>query len=354
MKQLGPTKTSKLAMGRIHWRTTVLLLAMLILSIPIAKHRLSAQSSELSDKVLKIQILQQLSHRSLDALREGFLSELEAAGYHEGENLQVDYKSAENDLSAAQSIAHVFREQEADCVLTIGTAASQAVVRQISDRPVFFAAVSDPVSAQLLKNAEAPEALVTGTSDRVDAMSEVRAMRQFYPDLKRVGLIYSSGEINSSSQVELVSTVLDELGIEHKSYGIASSDELAAHLEVAFQENDLIYIPTDNSIASAMALVHKYELKYDKPIYVSSRSMLEEAGLFSLGFNYESLGRLNAKMLLEYLDGKAISELPVSYAVQDQLYYSEARLKELGLELPADLLEDAASLESLELDEERK
>ena len=155
------------------------------------------------DESVTIGINQLVEHPSLDAAREGFMQAFADNGYTEGDNVTFDVQNAQGDQSTATSIANKFASDGVDLVLAIATPAAQATAQAITDIPVLITAVTEPVEAGLVESWEAPGSNVTGTSDLNPVADQLSLIPEIAPDAKTVGIVYSSGEVNSEVQVEL-------------------------------------------------------------------------------------------------------------------------------------------------------
>src|SRR6185312_11166479 len=157
--------------------------------------------------------------------REGFKKALADNGYVEGETVTYDEQNAQTDQATATSIAGKFASDKKDLILAIATPTAQAAVQAIVDTPILFTAVTDPVSADLVESMDAPGSNVTGTSDRNPVEEQLALVKELNPDAKSVGIVYSSGEVNSSVQVEWAKEAAKELGLEIKEKAISNSGE---------------------------------------------------------------------------------------------------------------------------------
>ncbi|MBQ7815762.1 MAG: sugar ABC transporter substrate-binding protein, partial [Oscillospiraceae bacterium] len=130
--------------------TALLLTLAMAISMTACSSSEPAPEAENETEVIKIGILQQLEHGSLDSARQGFIDALADAGYVDGENLEIDYQNAQGDASNLSTMSERFVNNESDMVLAIATGAAQSIASKTSDIPVLFTAVTDPVDAGLV------------------------------------------------------------------------------------------------------------------------------------------------------------------------------------------------------------
>ena len=176
-------------------------------------------------------ISQFVEHPSLDSAREGFLAALEDGGYTEGENLTVDLQNASGDQGTSTSIASNMASSDADLVLAIATPSAQGLAQSVTDRPVLFTAVTDPVEAGLVDSLESPGGNVTGTTDMNQVAEQIALIKQLDQAAEYVGIIYSSGETNSQVQVDLAKEAAAEEGLEVVEKSVTNTSEVAQAAE---------------------------------------------------------------------------------------------------------------------------
>jgi len=172
----------------------------LVIALCFAFPMTSFAQSDSQAPTYHIGVIQLLQHPALDAAYQGFIDQLKADGYAEGENLTIDFQNAQGDQSNCSTIANKFNSEDLDLILAIATPAAQAVANVITDKPVLFTAITDPVSAGLVKSNDAPGTNCTGTSDMTPVAAQLQMLQQVCPDVKNVGIFYTSSEPNSVVQ----------------------------------------------------------------------------------------------------------------------------------------------------------
>ena len=202
------------------------------------------------DKV-RVGILQYVEHPSLSAAREGFVDELKEEGYVDGENITIDYENAQGDQSNLQTISQSLLD-DSDLILSIATPAAQSLSNLSKDKPILFTAVTDPVSAKLVKSMDDVGGNVTGTSDMSPIDKQVELLQKVFPNAKRVGIMYTTSERNSEVQVEEAQQVFDAAGIETLVKGISSTNDVQDTAKSLMGQTDVVFVPTDNMIASSI------------------------------------------------------------------------------------------------------
>lgn len=288
---------------------------------------------------LKVGILQVMDHVALDSAREGFIKALEDGGYKDGDTIEIDYQNAQGDQSNLMTMSQRFVNNKNDLVLAVGTGAAQTVASQTTQIPVLFTAVTDPVGAGLVNSSEAPGANITGTNDMSPIKEQIELLLRLYPDIKTIGLLYTSSEDNSAVQAEIVKEILAEKKIEWVEQTVTSSNDVQQATQSIVSKCDAIYIPTDNTFATAMPIVGGVVKKSKTPVVCGDIGMTSKGGLATLGLNYYNLGYQTGEMAVRILKGEKPAAMPVESLVKYDYIVSKDMAEALGVEIPADLQE---------------
>ncbi|WP_022890780.1 ABC transporter substrate-binding protein [Agromyces italicus] len=294
-----------------------------------------------SDDTVSIGISQIVQHPALDATREGFKQAFADAGYVEGEDITFDEQNAQGEQATATTIAAKFQTDGVDLVLAIATPTAQAAAQSIADIPVLFTAVTEPAEAGLVDSWEKPGGNVTGTSDLNPVEQQLELVTQVVPDAKTVGIVYSSGEVNSEVQVELAKEAADELGLEIKEATVTNSSEVAQATE-SLGDVDAIYIPTDNRVTEGLEAVVQIAEQKQIPLFGAEGGQVERGAVATYGIDYTELGYQTGKMAIEILEnGADPAEMPVETLDELSLIVNPAAAERQGVTLPEDLVADA-------------
>nr|WP_066301051.1 ABC transporter substrate-binding protein [Arthrobacter luteolus] len=315
-------------------------LGALLLGVSLAATGCGGDTAAGSSDMVRIGISQLVEHPSLDQARKGFIRAFEENGYTEGENLELDIQNAAGDQATATTIASTFASDGKDLVLAIATPAAQAAAQAITDVPVLFTAVTEPEVAGLVDSWDSPGANITGTSDLNPVKEQIGLIKELAPDAKSVGIVYSSGEVNSDVQVELAQEAAKELGLEVKLATVSNSAEVQQATESL--DVDALYVPTDNNVVSALQSVIQIAETKQIPVVVGEGDSVENGGLATYGLDYESLGYQTGLMALKILeDGADPAGMPVETLTEIQLIVNKSAAANMGVEIPAALLEKA-------------
>ena len=289
-----------------------------------------------------IGITQITTHTALDSAREGFKKAFEDAGIQ----VKYDEQNAQGDQATATSIASKFASSDLDLVLAIATPSAQAAAQSITKVPVLFTAVTDPVSAQLVNSLEAPGSNITGTTDMNPVADQISLVKEFAPKAKTLGIIYSSGEVNSEVQVELAKEAAAKDGLQVVESAVTNSAEVQQAAQDLASKVDAIYVPTDNTVVSALASVVQAAEDAKIPLIAGEANSVAQGALATYGIDYSKLGYQTGEMAIRILkEGAEPASLPVEAQKDYELTVNTTTLKALGLELPASLKDRAVTIE---------
>ncbi len=292
----------------------------------------------------EIGISQFVEHPSLDLAREGFIDQLAEEGFIEGENLKVDMQNAQADFSTAQTIAQRFNQNNPDLVLAIATPSAQTAANVIKNIPVLITAVTDPVEAGVVNSMESPGGNVTGTTDMNPVAKQLELIKDFLPDLNTLGILYNPGEVNSVVQVNIAKEKAEEMGVEIREGTVSNSSEVSLAVSSLVDSVDAIYVPTDNIIVSAMPTVLKTAHNNQVPVFSSENNSVKQGAIATLGIDYYQLGKQTGAMAARILNGAEPANMAVESSEELKIYINKSSAEEIGLDIPAELLESADTI----------
>ena len=178
---------------------------------------------------------------------------------------------------------------------------------------------------------------VSGTSDLAPLDQQAAMLNELFPDAKNVGLLYCSAEANSQYQVDTVQAALEDLGYTCKQYSFSDSNDLSSVTTTAADESDVIYVPTDNTVANNTEIVNNICQPAGVPIIAGEEGICKGCGVATLSISYYDLGVATGKMAVKILTGEAdISEMPIEYAPQFTKEYNPTLCEALGVTVPDD------------------
>jgi putative ABC transport system substrate-binding protein len=294
-----------------------------------------------------IGITQIVEHPSLDRIRQGIIDKLSELGYAEGDDFRIDYKSAQNDMAVATTISQQFVADKVDAIVAIATPTAQAAyAASMGNIPLIFSAVSEPVAAELCNADGTNIAGVTGTSDKLPVEPMFELIKQMVPDAVKVGILHSTGEVNSDIQLAEAKEKSGGYGLEIVDVGITSTNEMASALDTLLPQVDVVMNLTDNTVVSALALEVQKCNEKKIPLFGSEDTQVAGGALASAGLDYYALGQNTGAMVAEVLDGKKAEEIPILTSAQAMITVSAEQAEFLGLTVPDELKANILSPEA--------
>lgn len=296
-----------------------------------------SSTGESESESYKIGVLQFATHASLDNCYEGFVQGLEEEGLKEGENLEIEFQNAQNDTANSDMIAKNMVAEKVDLLAGIATPAamSEYSAAKDTDIPVIFTAVSDPVSTGIVKSLEEPGTNCTGTSDVLPLEEQVKMIRAFLPDASKIGIIYTTSEPNSISQLETIKGIAPNYGFEIVEVGVTNSSEVAAAAATIVAKGaDCFNNFTDNNVVDNLSIVLQAANEAGIPVFGSEVEQVKNGCLASQSIDYVELGKETGRMAARVLRGEDASKIPVFTVEEFVPVYNEAVCADLGLTLP--------------------
>ncbi len=309
---------------------TTKLLTVFLISIIFLSGCSSSDTTAKTQKEFTIGISQLAEHPALDDARRGFEDGLKELGIE----AKIEYQNAQGDIPTSLSIAQKFVKDGVDLIYAIATPAAQSAKQATADIPVVFSAVTDPVDAELVESMEAPGGNVTGTSDASPMDRQLQLFMDLDSNIKKIGIIFNTGEPNSHIQVKSARELAADLGLEIVEVGINTINDIPQAVDSIVNKVDAIYTITDNMVASAINVVAEKAIENNMITVGAEESHLAGGILITDGISYYELGKQSARMAKEILvDGKSPSEIPVETATNTKKVYNEQTLKALGLDI---------------------
>jgi putative ABC transport system substrate-binding protein len=275
-----------------------------------------------------------VEHPALDACRDGIRDELKAAGYEEGKNLRFVYESAQGNSGTAVQIAQKFVGEDPDVIVPISTPSAQAVVAATSEIPIVFTAVTDPLGAKLVPSLEKPGGNVTGMSDLSPIAKHLDLIKEITPDAKKIGVTYNPGEANSVTLLNLLKELGAPAGYEIVEAAAPKSSDVLTAAQSLVGKADVIYVPTDNTIVSALEAVLKVGIDNQIPVYAGDTDSVKRGAIATIGFNYYDVGRQTGQIVVRVLKGEKPGDIPVAGVEITELVVNPGAAEKMGIAIP--------------------
>lgn len=272
-----------------------------------------------ADKKYVVGICQLVTHDALDAATQGFMDALKKEF---GDKVEFDLQNASNDSATCSSIATAFVSKNVDLIMANATPALVAAATATADIPVLGTSVTEYGVALEIENFSGTVGTnVSGTSDLAPLKDQAAMIKEWFPNAKNVGLLYCSAEPNSKYQVNTIKAELEAMDYTCTMYPFADSNELQSVTQKAVDGSDVIYVPTDNTVASAASIVNDICQPAGVPVIAGEEGICKGCGVATLSISYYDLGWKTGEMAAKILKGEAkVSEMPIEYAPATRKY----------------------------------
>ena len=284
-----------------------------------------------SDGKYKIGIVQLVEHPALDAATEGFKQAIiDELG---SDAVSFDYQNAQNDANTCSTIVNQFVSSNVDLIMANATPALQAAAAATAEIPILGTSVTEyGVALELDGFNGTVGGNVSGTSDLAPLDKQAKMIIEWFPDAKKVGLIYCSKEANSKYQVDVVKAELEKQGITATLYPFTDSNDLAQICTAAADNSDVIYVPTDNTVAENTGIIDNICSPKKVPVIAGEEGICRGCGVATLSISYYDLGYATGKMAVKILTGEAdISTMPIGYAEAQTPKFNKEICDALGI-----------------------
>lgn len=287
-----------------------------------------------------------VDHPALDAVRDGIQAELKAAGYEPGKSLKWQSQSAQGNNGTAAQIARKYAGDKPSVIVPISTPSAQAVAVATKDIPIVYTAVTDPVAAGLVKSWEASGTNVTGVSDQIPVDKQLDVILQASPKVKRIGALFNPGEANSVVAVDALKKAAAARGMTVSDAAVPRTVDVATAAKSLVGKVDFIYVPTDNTVASAFPSAAKVASDAKLPLFAADNGMVKQGAAIGLGIDYSALGRQTGRVVVRILKGEAPGTIASQTSPSFEVFVNEKAARAQGLELPEALLKQATKAET--------
>lgn len=280
-------------------------------------------------------ICQLVQHDALDAATEGFKKALTDEF---GDDVKFDEQNAQNDSNTCSTIINSFVSNGVDLILANATPALQAAAAGTDTIPVLGTSVTEYGVALQLKDFNGTVGgNISGTSDLAPLDGQADMLQELFPNAKKVGLLYCSAEPNSKYQVDTMKENLEKKGYSCEYYAFSDSNDLSSVTTSAAQASDVIYLPTDNTVASNTGIINNICLPAKVPVVTGEEGICKGCGVATLSISYYDLGYTTGQMAVKILKGESdISDMPIEYAPNTTKKYNKSICDELGIKVPDD------------------
>ena len=281
----------------------------------------------------KIGIGQFAQHPSLDNCREGFMAGLKDEGYQEGVNVTYFYDNAETNGGFANQIYTNYINNNMDMMVAIATPMAQSAYSLGRDKniPIIYTAITDPIAAELADTSGKPVGNITGTSDKLPVKEQLELIHSMYPNATKVGILYTTSEVNSLSSIEEYKNFAKDYGIEIISKGINDTSDMPLACDSLLGQVDVVTNVTDNTVVASLPVLLEKANAKNIPVFGSEIEQVKMGCIACMGLDYFELGKQTGRMAAKILSGQTkASDMPYEIIENASLYFNKAAAEKIG------------------------
>ena len=305
-------------------RKLLCMLAILALLAPLA----TAEA-----KTYNISVNQFVEHPALDAVLKGFQD------YLKEQNVSANFNvhNAQANMATANQIGNQIMGEKPDLILAIATPSAQACAQALKKAPhmqktpMLFTAVTDPLAAGLVKDLISPGSNITGVSDMLPLGQHMAMVKEFIPQLKKLGVMYNSGETNSRSSVKLIKEVAAEMNFEVIDATVSKTSEVYQAAKSLVGRVDAVFVPTDNTVVESLESAIKVFTQSKLPLFCADVDSVRRGAVAAMGFDYYKHGRQTGAMALRVFKGASPATTPVETQKELQLHINLEYAPQMGV-----------------------
>lgn len=285
-----------------------------------------------TDDRYTVGIVQLVQHPALDAATKGFQ---DALTEKLGDKVSYDLQNASGDTASCAVISNQFVSSNVDLIMANATPALQAAQAATSSIPILGTSVTDYGTALGIDNWMGTSGKnISGTSDLAPLDQQAAMIKEIFPNAKKIGILYCSSEPNSKYQSTVITEYLTDMGYVCKDYTFSDSNDVQSVTMLAASESDVIYVPTDNTVASNTEIINSVCLPKKVPVVAGEEGICSGCGIATLSISYYDLGYRTGEMAYEVLvNGADPATLEVQFAPKFAKKYNPAISEALGITL---------------------
>lgn len=283
-------------------------------------------------KTYNVGICQLVQHVALDAATQGFKDALVEEFGEDG--VVFDEQNAQGEPATCATIMNGFVSNGVDLILANATPALQAGAAATDSIPLLGTSVTEYGVALGIEGFDGLVGNnISGTSDLAPLDEQAAMINELFPEAKKVGLLYCSAEANSQYQVDTVKAALENnYSIECELFAFTDTNDIASVAGKCAEFSDVIYVPTDNAVASNTEILKSVSLDQKVPVVAGEEGICAGCGVATLSISYYDLGVATGKMAAKILSGESkVEEMPIEYAPQFTKKYNAEMCDSLGI-----------------------
>jgi putative ABC transport system substrate-binding protein len=272
---------------------------------------------------------------------DAFFQGLRDLGYANGQNIAIDYLSAEGNSDRFPALAAECLRLKSDVIAVSTTPAAQAAMAATRTIPIIMIGLGDPVQTGLVNSLAQPGGNVTGLSLMVPEVAAKRLglLKEAIPAISRVLVLTYLSDPIAPLQVKALKEAAPSLGVTLQVHDIRTADDLPAAFDAAAKERAEALLTTAESLFVAQgARVTELATRYKLPAMYCYSNVVDLGGLMAYDVSYPDVIRRAASYVNRTLKGAKASDLPVEQPIKFEFSINLKTAKTLGLIIPPGVL----------------
>lgn len=277
-------------------------------------------------------------HSSLQETIDGMKEELTNLGYIENQNIRYEIADVNFETSLIIQMLNKLKSSKPDILVTLSTPIAQSAKNMIKDIPIIFTDVTDPEEAGLIS--KDPNSNITGASDRQNLKLMLQFAQQLLPTAKTIGVLYSTGEANDISMVNMLKESAKSLDIEVLAIPVEHTRDVVSRMRLFKNKADFIYTGSSGAIQASLPAIVSVAESMKLPVFnFNSEEVLEHNALASFGVSHKQVGANAAHIIDRIFKGEKPGNIKIIHPNNDDHagFISKKRAENIGLKIPDNL-----------------
>lgn len=292
----------------------------------------------------KVAITAIVEHPALESIRKGIIDELAHDGYVDGKNIDIIFENAQGSAATAAQIARNFVGVDPAVIVPITTPSAQPVAAATRNIPIIFSAITNPISAKLVKHWGKNKGNIAGVSDLAPMEPQIELIKKLVPNVKTIGYIYSPGESNSVATLKQLEAAAQKAGLKVLASPAQRTIDISTAAGSLVGKVQVIYTSTDNNVVSAYESLYKVAEAAQIPLIAADGDTVKRGAIAALATNQYDIGRKTGDMVALVLEGTPVSDIPTVKMDKLNLVLNVASAKRLGVKIPESVLKEASTI----------
>ena len=285
-------------------------------------------------KDILIAVNQYVYHPNLEKTYKGIQEVVNDWARKNNKSIKYDFQVANGDVSTATQIAQQQILRKPDIILALATPSAQASQKATNTIPIIFGSVTDPVKAGLVNSMEEPGKNITGSSDWWPYDEQFKFMRAVMPNAKKIGIILNPGESNTEASIKIIKSVIGKYNFDLLEAPVSTTSEIYSAANSLVGKCDMFFAPADNTVLSGLEAFVKVARTNNIPLFVGDEGSVEKGGIAAFGIDYFELGKETGHTVIDVLEGKDISKIPVSIGSSGKLVVNKEAMEFFKIKIP--------------------